>query len=62
MDDRQKLEDLSRIRLLCQRGFAAFVGDRVVMAVVVRLSQDRRDGLLTSIRREDGTPAQIEGA
>jgi hypothetical protein len=62
MDDRQQLEDVSWICLLCRREFAAFVGDRVVMAVVVGLRQDRRDGLLTSIRREDGAPTRVEGA
>jgi len=49
MDDRQQLEDVSWICLLCRREFAAFVGDRVVIAVVVGLRQYRRDGLLTSI-------------
>jgi hypothetical protein len=68
MDDRQQLEDASWTRLLCRREFAAFVSDRVVMAVIVGLRQDRQDGLLrvTSIRREDGpgasTPARVEGA
>ncbi len=62
MDDRQQLEEVSWIRLLCRREFAAFVGDQVVLVVVVGLHQDRRDGPLTSIRREDGAPMRVEGA
>ncbi len=62
MDDRQQLEDVSWIRLLCRREFATFVGDRVVTAIVVGLHQDRRDGLLTNIRREDKASTRVEGA
>ncbi len=34
----------------------------MVMAVVVGLRQDRRYGLLTSIRREDGAPTRDKNA
>ncbi len=47
---------MSGIRLLYRREFVAVEGDRVVIAVVVVLRQDNRDGLLTSIGREDGAP------
>ncbi len=62
IDDCQQLEDVTWMRLLCRREFATFVGGWVVMAVVVRLRQDRRDGLLTSIRREDGALTRAKGA
>ena len=59
---RKQLEDMGRICLLGLRKLATFVGHRMVDTGVIVLSQNRRDCQLTGVRRENGTPARIEGA
>jgi hypothetical protein len=62
MDDGEQLEDVSRIGLLGRGELAALVRDRVVLAVVVRLSEDSGDSHFASVGRKDRASTRVEGA
>ena len=57
---RQQLQDMSRVRLLRGGQPAAFVGDRVVAALVVRLGEHGGDGDLTSVSGQSRAATRVE--